>query len=161
MALVRTYECPDCGARFDKLHFSRDEPPPDCPGCVAKAAVPPPAAADASAPKQRPRHVPGGFSIGGNASKAGDIAQDILEKDYGMTDIRDRQREGDISFVTPPNLKAAVDNVWSPPGGVLAAAKAAAAASAADGSNPLSIVQRANKARGTSKVPFSKVNVGN
>ncbi len=68
MAIVRSYECADCTERigkpfrFDKLHFSRDEPAPECPGCQAAAS----------------RQVPAGFAIGNsNLSKAVDITQDF------------------------------------------------------------------------------------
>lgn len=150
MAVVRTYECPDCTARlgkpftFDKLHFDTSEPAPDCPGCVAFDATP-------AEPRQRPRRIPAGFSINGNASKAGDIAQNILETDYGMSDIKDRQREGDISAVTPPHLRAAIDGMWKPSGDVMAAAKVGAQAAKSEGVNPLTMTQRVAKDRGTGR----------
>ena len=143
MAIVRTYHCDDCGTTFDKLHFDRADPAPECPGCQALAS----------------KQVPAGFSINGNASKAGDIAQNILEKDYGMTDIRDRQREGDISTITPPHLRAAVDGMWKPTGDIIAAAKAGAAAAKADGVNPLMLTQRVAKERGNAKPVCLPVNM--
>lgn len=132
MAIVRTYCCDDCGTRFDKLHFDRSEPAPECPGCQAIAS----------------RQVPAGFSIGGNAAKAGDIAQDIMEKDYGLTNMRDNLRAGDIAAVTPPTLQPALQSFWKPTGDILGAAKAGAAAAKAEGSNPISLVQRAKKSSG-------------
>ena len=144
MAIVRTYKCGDCGAQFEHFHASRDEPAPECPGCKALES----------------QKVPSGFTIGGgNAAKAGDIAQDILEKEFGMSDIRDRQREGDIATITPPHLRPAVDNMWKAGGDVIAAAKAGAAAAAKEGRNPLGLMQKASKARnGTAhRVPISVV----
>lgn len=141
MAVVRTYLCDDCGTQFDKLHFDIADPAPECPGCQALAA----------------KQIPAGFSINGNASKAGDIAQDILEKDYGMSDIRDRQREGDLAAITPPHLQAAVRNMWKPDGAIIAAAKAGAQAARAEGSNPLMLTQRVLKERGTGKPQISVV----
>lgn len=36
MPILRTYECPDCAGRFQHLHMTRDEPPPEeCPLCAA------------------------------------------------------------------------------------------------------------------------------
>lgn len=135
MSIVRTYLCDSCGTKFDKLHFDRNELPPECPGCAAIEA----------------RQVPAGFSIGGgNASRAGDLAYDVLEKDYGFSDMKDRVHEGEIGVKTPPGIGAQVQKFWSPPGDVLQAGKAGAAASRAEGSNPLTLVQRVAKARGPS-----------
>ncbi len=148
MAIVRTYLCGDCGEKFDRLHFDRSEPPPECPTCKALSA----------------RQAPSGFSIGGNAAKAGDIAQDILEKDYGMTDIKDRLREGDIAMPSiAPSLQPAVKSYWNPPGGIIASAKQGAQAAAAEGRNPISMLQKVNKSRGASAArvlckPVNRVN---
>lgn len=142
MAIVRTYECPDCTERtgqtfrFDKLHFDRNEPAPECPGCRALAAV----------------QVPAGFSIKGNASRAGDITQKIVEQDYGLTNMADRQREGDLAVITPPHLRPAVDNFYKASGPIIAMAKAGAAAAKAEGSNPLTLIQRVAKKRGSARV---------
>ncbi|SRR5258708_2006818 len=142
MPIVRTYECGDCGTRFDKLHFDRDEPPPECPGCKALEA----------------KSVPAGFSIRGNASRAGDITQDIMEKDYGFTNMADRQREGDLAVITPPHLQKAVQGFFAPPGQVVAAAKVGAQAARAEGSNPLTLIQRVAKKRGSARVLCNPVN---
>lgn len=137
MAIVRRYECGDCGTKFEKLHFDRAEPPPECPGCQALAA----------------RQVPAGFSIAGPASKAGDIAYDIMSKDYGYTDMKDKLREGDTAVPNlPANLQAQVANMWKPSGAIIAAAKTGAQAAAAEGRNPVSMIQRVAKARGSAQV---------
>ena len=40
MPVMRTYECPDCGGRFEFLHMQRDEPPPThCKLCRADMGV--------------------------------------------------------------------------------------------------------------------------
>ena len=144
MPIIRKYQCGDCGAEFEHFHANREEPAPECPGCKALES----------------RKVPTSFTIGGgNAAKAGDIAQDILEKDFGMSNIRDRQREGDIATITPPHLRPAVENMWKAGGDVIAAAKLGAAAAASEGSNPLSLMQKASKQRygAAHKVPVSVV----
>lgn len=136
MAIVRTYLCGACSCRFDKLHFDRSEPAPECPGCQALNA----------------RQAPSGFAIGGNASKAGDIAQNILEKDYGMTNIKDNQREGDISMPSvAPALQPVVQNFWKPTGDVMARARQSAQVATTEGRNPMTMIQRAAKARGTTR----------
>lgn len=140
MAIVRTYACGDCGTKFDHLHWDRNEPPPECPGCKALAA----------------KQVPAGFSIGGNAAKAGDLAGRILEEDYGIapSQINDRQREGDLAVKIPANLQKQADNFFKsagpsmPAGAMVQAARAAAAVSKAEGSNPLTLLQSAKKRTG-------------
>ena len=140
MAIVRTYLCDECGERFDKLHFDRAEPPPECPICLALRA----------------RQVPSGFVIAkSEVSKAVDITQDIMEKDLGFTNFKDNLREGDTAAPNlPPNLQQHANNFWKPEGGIIQAARQGAAMAEAEGSNPLRIVQRSGKSRGsTHKVP--------
>ena len=133
MAIVRTYLCGECGCKFDKLHFDRSEPAPECPGCQAINS----------------RQTPAGFSIGGNVSKAVDITQNILETDYKMSNIKDNLREGDIAMPTiGPSLQPVVNNFWKPSGDVIARARAGAAAAAAEGRNPMTMIQKVAKARG-------------
>jgi hypothetical protein len=135
MAVVRTYECGECGSRFDKLHFDRADPAPPCPGCAALSA--------------KQTQVPGGFAIKSDKSRAVDITQKICEEDYGMSDMNDRQREGDLAFKTPSHLTKHVDGFFNQGGPLLAQAKAGAAAAKAEGSNPFSLVQKVAKERGT------------
>lgn len=133
MAIVRTYECGDCGTKFDKLHFDRNEPAPECPGCQALSS--------------KQTQVPAGFSIGGNASKAGDICQDIVERDYGMSNMKDRLREGDVAAITPPSLQPHVTNFFKPNVNVLSAAKASAQLATREGRNPMTMVQKGAQAQ--------------
>jgi predicted nucleic acid-binding Zn ribbon protein len=146
MAIVRTYECGECGCRFDKLHFDRADPPPPCPGCQALAA--------------KQSQVPAGFAIKGNMSRAVDITQSIMENDLGYTDFKDSVREGEVAVKTPPHLEKAVASMWKPSGDIIAAAKAGATAAAKEGVNPLSMMQRVSKAHGggAHRVPISPVN---
>lgn len=137
MAVVRTYLCSDCGTRFDHLHFDRSEPAPECPGCAALEA----------------RQIPSSPPIIGAASKAGDIAYDIMSKDYGFTDMKDNLRTGDVAApALPAHLEKASYSFFSQGGAVIAAAKAGAQQARAEGSNPLTIVQKAAKQIGTSRV---------
>lgn len=83
--IYRTYGCDDCGSLFEVCHDSSDEPYPDCPNCSKVL-------------EWRPKS----FAIGGSLeSKAVNIAQDIMEKDYGLTNFKDNTRAGDISAMMP------------------------------------------------------------
>lgn len=85
MPISRTYLCDDCQGQFNRLHWDRDEPVPECPYCASDAA----------------RNIPGTFNITGARAKAIDIAQQIAEEDYGLTNMRDNLREGDIAAMGP------------------------------------------------------------
>jgi hypothetical protein len=135
--------CDECGTRFDKLHFDRAEPPPPCPGCAAISA--------------RQTVVPAGFAIGSTKSKAVDLCQDIVEKEYGMSNMRDNMREGDIAVISPPPIAQAADNFWSAgakaaPAAMMSSAVSAAKVSAqisnAEGRNPVKMVQNSIKQSG-------------
>lgn len=142
MTIVRTYLCGDCGTKFDKLHFDRNEPPPECPGCQAVSV----------------KNVPAAPAYIGNATKAGDLAGRILQEDYGIpaSQINDRQREGDIAVKIAAPLQKQADNFFNnagpsmPAGQMIKAARSAAAVSRAEGSNPLTMLQRAKKQAGPS-----------
>jgi hypothetical protein len=144
MAVVRHYECDECGCKFEKFHFEKPIQIPECPGCNAIA----------TAQKQ----VPAGFSIGSDKSKAMDLTQDILEKDYGVSNFKDNMRAGDVAAITPPPVAKAVEGFFNSgarptiPGltmsNVLANAKAGAAQSRAEGRNPVTMLQKSMKAAG-------------
>lgn len=148
MAIVRTYICEDCSQRlgkifkFDKLHFDRNEPPPECPGCQAASV----------------KNVPAAPAYIGNASKAGDLAGKILEEDYGIPPamINDRQREGDVAVNVPASLDAQAKNFFNgagpsmPAGQMIQAARASAALSRSEGRNPFTMLQGAKKRAGPS-----------
>lgn len=128
------YECGDCGARFEHLKMSRDEPDPECPGCAALA-----------------RKMPPLVSIGTNKGRAVDIAQAEVES-MGFTNMKDNLREGDVAApnLSPP-MQAAVKNFWG--GGAVPAlggknmlAVGRAALAEGGGANPLTQLQRRKKA---------------
>lgn len=85
MPISRKYLCDDCTGEFTRLHWDREEPVPECPYCASATA----------------RNIPGTFSITGVKAKAIDIAQQIAEEDYGLTNMRDNLREGDIAAMGP------------------------------------------------------------
>ena len=90
MPVVRTYRCKTCDHTWDVFHASSDDPIPDCPHCDGRAAW-----------------QPGGFAIKGNAGRAGDMAQQMLVDDFGLSpsQINDSQREGDIAYKAPPETR--------------------------------------------------------
>lgn len=87
---VTKYECRDCGHRFRRTHNWGD-PDPDCPRC---GFIPAPVPQRIAAP-----------AIIGTKARAVDIAQQIAEQDYGLTNMRDNLREGDTPFIEPPAPK--------------------------------------------------------
>jgi len=85
----RTFECDVCSTQFS-MWVARDSAIPDCPICelAARAAITSP-------------------PINGTHSKAIDIAPEIAEKDWGMTNLRDNQRKGDTAIVPPSPIQSA------------------------------------------------------
>lgn len=83
MPVVRTFACDDCGIEFEVTQAMND-PAPECPQCCVIL-------------EWRPQS----FNITGTKSRAMDITQGILENQYGMTNINDHMREGDIAAITP------------------------------------------------------------
>lgn len=89
--IIRTYGCDTCGETFEVTLDNSDAPEPDCPYCRDVVL----------------QWRPGMFNVKTNKSRAMDIAQDIAEKDYGLTNMRDNMREGDIAAVMPTAPKTA------------------------------------------------------
>lgn len=90
MPVIRTYKCNDCSKLFEVVLESGNDGDPPCPFCDQVLAW-----------------QPGMFSIKTNKSRALDLTQQIVEEDYGLTDMRDNLREGDVAAKTP--VKTAVD----------------------------------------------------
>lgn len=80
-----TYRCSDCGSQFNKIVWPGDSEP-ECPTC---AHAPPMA------------RIPGMFAIATNVSRAIDFAQKMAETQYGLTDLKDNLRDGDIAAPKP------------------------------------------------------------
>jgi hypothetical protein len=88
--IIRTYACEDCKEIFEVELDDGSAPDPPCPYCAVEL-----------------QWRPGMFSIGNsNMSKATAVAQDILEKDYGLTNFKDDAREGEASFIAPVKTTA-------------------------------------------------------
>lgn len=90
MPVTRTYVCDDCQYEFSQFHMNRDEPAPECPACYAAT-----------------HSIPGRFNITSARSKAVDLTQKIAEEDFGLTNIRDNSRAGDIAALPPSQVQTA------------------------------------------------------
>ena len=75
-----------------------------------------------------------------------------------MTNMRDNMREGDQAVITPPHLSPHVDGFFKASGAAIAAAKVGAQAAKAEGSNPLTLIQKVAKNRGSARVLCNPVN---
>lgn len=81
MPVIRTYQCATCEFTFQYTHPRSDDPYPPCPNCQAND------------PAWRPQ----GFRVRSNRTKATKVAQDIMERDFGLTNFRDGAREGETA----------------------------------------------------------------
>jgi DNA-directed RNA polymerase subunit RPC12/RpoP len=92
--IYRTYACDDCGTEWEYHHDSGDEPVPDCPTCSKVL-------------QWQPR----GANIIGNKAKAIDYAQKVMEEDYGLTNFKDNNKEGDVGYIAPRKTAAELDSI--------------------------------------------------
>ena len=82
--VYRTYGCDDCGNEWE-VECASEAGDPDCPTCAKVLDW-----------------RPGSFSVGGSAAaKAVDFTQDIMEKDYGLTNFRDNALPGESAAIMP------------------------------------------------------------
>lgn len=89
MAIYGTYRCEDCDTTF-KGWRENEGPYPDCPHCGEAGGWAP----------QAPNRI-------GIKAKAIDIAQRVAEESFGMTNMRDNQRAGDIAALPPSPIQTA------------------------------------------------------
>lgn len=87
MAIYGTYACDDCQIEFKGWRES-DGPYPDCPRCGTKGGWAP----------QAP-------NIIGVKAKAIDYAQRVAEETFGLTDMNDNNRPGDIVAKGPSPIQ--------------------------------------------------------
>jgi hypothetical protein len=87
--IIRTYRCNDCLEVFEVSLESGSDGDPDCPYCAKELVWQPHA-----------------FSIRTNKSRAVDYTQKVLEEDYGLTDWKDNNKEGDVAFKAPVETTA-------------------------------------------------------
>lgn len=88
--IIRTYRCEDCQTVFEISCESGNDGDPPCPTCEKVL-----------------QWQPSSFNITGAKSKAVDMAQDIMEKDYGLANFKDNNREGDVGYIDPTRKTAA------------------------------------------------------
>lgn len=89
MPIVRTYKCNDCGDLFEIVLESGSDDDPPCPYCAKTLDW-----------------RPGMFAIKTNKSRALDLTQEIVENDYGLSNLKDNLREGDVAAMTPVKTTA-------------------------------------------------------
>ena len=92
--IYRTYRCGDCETIWEYHHDSGDEPPPDCPTCSKVL-------------QWQPRS----FNTTGVKSKAMDYAQKVMEEDYGLSNFKDNNREGDVGIIRNVETRAETEKV--------------------------------------------------
>lgn len=85
-----TYYCDECDLTF-KSFREVDGPMPDCPICVPDETP-----FEAKAP-----------ALLTNKAKAIDIAQKVAEESFGLTDMKDNNRPGDVIVKTPSPIQTA------------------------------------------------------
>lgn len=95
----KTYRCLDCGHQFRWVHTGEPGDDPECPECPKALVGAEPAAA--------PQWVPPRIAIGTTKGRAIDYVQGMVETDFGMSDMNDNQRAGDIAFKGPAPLQTA------------------------------------------------------
>lgn len=92
----RTYQCPNCDREFTYVCNS-DDPDPPCPNPDCDKVL---------------EWIPKSFAIGGsNEGKAVALAQDIMEKDYGLSDFKDNNKPGEIGIKRNIETKAQTELV--------------------------------------------------
>jgi hypothetical protein len=90
LVIIRTYQCEDCGLQFEIELESGNDPDPDCPDCSKVLDW-----------------VPGLFAIGTVKSRAVDFTQKVIEEDFGLTNLNDGNREGDVAFKPAAEMQTA------------------------------------------------------
>ena len=108
MPIVRTFACPSCNhfMRVTLAYDQADDPPPECPRCASDT---------------QQQFVP--FAIGGSAqTKANKLAEDIIERDYGVANIERDRHEGAAPKVRLKDQSPAQASSWGAANAALQAA---------------------------------------
>ncbi|HEX3523958.1 MAG TPA: hypothetical protein VHT52_17960 [Stellaceae bacterium] len=132
MPIKRTYGCSECGHFVEiTLELSDyDKPPPNCPRCIAW---------NFKEPMQQ-EFKP--IAIGGSdRSKAVKIAEDIMEKDYGVADAKVEGKEGGTPTVRYKDENKG-GSFWGIAQDTMAAAITAGRASRLKHGNGLDVLQQ-------------------
>lgn len=141
MAVMFNYRCRDCGTVFEHRKEHSGDADPECPACAAGV-----------------HRLPPRVNIKSDRSRAVDTMFKIAQEDYGMTDMKDNLREGDIAAPTPKPLPAAqqklIDGMSANSAGLLATARAASADP--NSVNPIRMVHQAAARHGARLRPFVK-----
>jgi hypothetical protein len=129
MPIVRTYGCPDCG-NFLEVTLTMDQAdaePPPCPVCAKQTAQ-----------EFKP------FAIGGSTrSKAEKLVEDIIDKDYNVSNIHRDHRDGSVPkhSLKDARTQPANASTWGAATAALEGAVAAGRANRLKYGNGLDILQ--------------------
>jgi|SRR5215472_4912292 len=89
--IIRTYQCDDCDSVFEVQCERGSDGDPDCPNCSKVL-----------------QWIPAKVNIGGShVAKAVDVTQNIIEQDFGLTNLKDNNREGDVAYMPPAPMQTA------------------------------------------------------
>src|SRR5215470_17509578 len=86
--VIRTYLCEECNTQFEVACESGSDGDPDCPNCAVVL-----------------QWVPSRMNIGTVKSKAIDYTQKMVEQDYGLSNMNDGNREGDVAYKAPAPMQ--------------------------------------------------------
>lgn len=129
MSIHRVYMCGECGNRIEVTLSSDqwDQPAPSCPAC------------DAADKMGQEFHV----NIGGSlASRAAAITEDIMRRDYGISNYTGDNREGGVgkvNYASPPTGSVGTSQ-WA--GNMLQEAISIGRKTRMEGGSGLDILQR-------------------
>ena len=102
MKVSRKYHCKGCGHVWQEITNKQDKWH-DCPQCSVETKPPQRDWSSGKAPSVR--------GLGQTASKAVDFTYQMAERDYGLTDMSDTNKEGEIAAKMPavsPEMTAAM-----------------------------------------------------
>lgn len=130
MPITKTYMCPECAHRME-VTLSADQwdaPPPSCEACDAR--------------EMDQEFKP--FGIGGSvASRAHKITEDIIARDYGVSNIRSDKGIGAVPQVSYKDQTADMKSAWQSAGGHRSMLETAISIGKANrGNDGLDILQR-------------------
>lgn len=142
--IIREYKCNTCNHVFEHFHKNADEPLPDCPRCVLMAEL--------SDVEKLPSVFKTRSTRAAQTAKAADTMYKIAEEDYGLTNMKDNLREGDIAAVMPklpPELQKNADNFWQKnamqKASLMSSARTGMALARAEGFDPIALLHKKAK----------------
>lgn len=111
-----TYRCSRCGHEYNRVTTKLDRKDPPCPKmeCRVARALEEKELADFNMARMLEEQRPPGQLVQSNAIKAIDATAAMVMKDYGLTDLRDNIKPGEIAAPKlPPAQQRAADSFFS------------------------------------------------